>query len=468
MNYWLVRTKSGGRENKKAQFINNDEWLNAYEDKYLDIVKRVEPEDILLLAEESTITHYGLCTENYQDGRHLLVDKWTNLAEPIAVPGNYAATKSIVKLHDPELLDIIKQGIETTQLSHELKINAIFIENFTVFKREQLNFSDGLNVVVGENGTGKSHLLKLLYTLIISVKHVNDNYSEYYKRKVFIEEAISEAINTTLINIFKADELDNLINLYNDECSVKISFGNHSIAFNLTKGGEVSIREEDAKFIDLFKKISAFIPAKEMLSFYEGFVALFENRETSFDAIYYELAKALGLPLLKNIDSYPVENKLLAKLEEILAAKIILEHGRFYLESQGHKTEIALVAEGLRKIATIARLIANGSLTQNSILFWDEPETNLNPKLIRKMAEMLVELSRAGMQIFIATHSLFLIKELEILRAKTDKFKYFGFGFDEQGEIRVSQDENFEYLDDIIILDEALDQDDRFLSKEED
>ena len=47
MNYWLVRAK-WGVENKKAEFINNDEWINGYEDKYLEIVKRVETEDILL------------------------------------------------------------------------------------------------------------------------------------------------------------------------------------------------------------------------------------------------------------------------------------------------------------------------------------------------------------------------------------------------------------------------------------
>ena len=78
------------------------------------------------------------------------------------------------------------------------------------------------------------------------------------------------------------------------------------------------------------------------------------------------------------------------------------------------------------------------------------------------MAEVLVELSRAGMQIFIATHSLFLVKEIEILRNKQDKVKYFGLGFNEAKEVRVSQSEEFEYLDDIVILDEELDQSDRF------
>ena len=69
MSYWLVRSKWDG-EDKKAVFINNDEWINGSETKYLDVVKRVEVEDVLLLAEDLVITHYGICGENYKDGNY--------------------------------------------------------------------------------------------------------------------------------------------------------------------------------------------------------------------------------------------------------------------------------------------------------------------------------------------------------------------------------------------------------------
>lgn len=466
MDYWLVRAKWGGVENKKAEFINNDEWINGYDDKYLDIVKRVQVEDILLLAEESTVTHYGKCIENAQDGKHLTVDKWIILKEPISFPAKGAYIKAIAKVNDENLIGAVKLGIEKTIASNDIKVESIFINNFTVFKNELLEFSESFNIIVGENSTGKSHLLKLIYSLIMSMNHIS--YDDYYKNKLLIDEEILEAIEINLMRIFKPDELNSLINYDEDESLIYINFDKHSIPFSLMKSNnnEIMITDENLEF---FEKSSIFIPAKEMLSFYEGFVSLYEARESSFDEIYYNLAKSLGLSALKNIDSYPVESKLLSRLEEILEGKILLERGRFYLIStkNGHKTEIALIAEGLRKIATIAQLIANGSLNKNSLLFWDEPEANLNPRLIRKIAELLVELSRAGMQVFIATHSLFLVKELEILRTKEDKFKYFGLGFNE-GKFRVSQSEDFEYLDDIVILDEELEQDDRFLSKKDD
>ncbi len=484
MDYWLVRAKWGGVENKKAEFINNDEWINGYTDKYLDIVNRVQVEDVLLLAEESTITHYGICSENYQDGRHLIVDKWILLKEPISFPARGAYIKTIVKVNDEDLINAIKHEIERTLISNETKIKAISIENFTVFKSENLEFSDGLNIVVGENGTGKSHLLKLLYALLVSINRIDyvsinrlpRSGLERFEKEMDIISSISNTVDTSLMAFFKPEALDNLISYDKNQCDIHINLDTCQIGFHIIKSdssdyppeyAHVDIDERNLA-TDFFEKSCVFIPAKEMLSFYEGFVPLYENRETSFDEIYYNLAKALSLPTLKNIQSYPVENQLLTKLEETLEGKILLERGRFYLASKNeHKTEIALVAEGLRKIATIAQLIANGSLTKNSILFWDEPEANLNPKLIKKMAEVLVELSRAGMQLFIATHSLFLVKEIEILRSKDDKFKYFGLGFSGQ-VIRVSQGGEFEDLDDVVILDEELEQDDRFLSKKED
>ncbi|WP_310604165.1 AAA family ATPase [Anaerosporobacter sp.] len=44
-----------------------------------------------------------------------------------------------------------------------MAINYIKIKNFTVFKDTEINFSKDINVIIGENGTGKTHLLKLLY-----------------------------------------------------------------------------------------------------------------------------------------------------------------------------------------------------------------------------------------------------------------------------------------------------------------
>jgi len=115
----------------------------------------------------------------------------------------------------------------------------------------------------------------------------------------------------------------------------------------------------------------------------------------------------------------------------------------------------------------IARLIATGALLDKGYLFWDEPEANLNPKLIKVAAEIIFALSKQGIQVFIATHSLFLLRELEILKAKDKNnvlpVRYFSLVVTEDG-VKLEQGNELIDLDTVVALDESLKQSDRFLT----
>ena len=45
-------------------------------------------------------------------------------------------------------------------------LNSVSVKNLTVFAEANFEFSPQLNVIVGENGVGKSHLLKLPYATL--------------------------------------------------------------------------------------------------------------------------------------------------------------------------------------------------------------------------------------------------------------------------------------------------------------
>lgn len=77
--------------------------------------------------------------------------------------------------------------------------------------------------------------------------------------------------------------------------------------------------------------------------------------------------------------------------------------GRFYLK-RFQRAHGDAAAEGLRKLGMLARLIATGALLDKGYLFWDEPEANLNPRLIKRIAKIILDLSVNSIQIFIATH----------------------------------------------------------------
>jgi len=212
-----------------------------------------------------------------------------------------------------------------------------------------------------------------------------------------------------------------------------------------------------------------FLPTRELLTLYPNFLSVYENYYLEFDETYRDTCLLLGAPAVKGPREKRVRT-LLAPLEEAMGGKVVLDkNGRFYLHITGRGTmEMPLVAEGLRKLAMLSRLIATGSLLDSGYLFWDEPDSNLNPKLIKNVAASILELSKKGIQVFISTHSLFLLRELEILlqskKYKKLKTRFFGLSIQDEGTV-LEQGDSFSDLSTIASLDEELEQSDRFLEE---
>lgn len=57
-------------------------------------------------------------------------------------------------------------------------LNVLKLKNFTCFSDATFSFSKGLNVFIGENASGKSHILKLCYALLRSLRNRKKNTSE--------------------------------------------------------------------------------------------------------------------------------------------------------------------------------------------------------------------------------------------------------------------------------------------------
>ena len=107
-------------------------------------------------------------------------------------------------------------------------------------------------------------------------------------------------------------------------------------------------------------------------------------------------------------------------------------------------------------------MLAIGILNKNATLFWDEPEANLNPALLRELAAILAELARQGFQIILATHSTDLLKEFHILSRQKDTMplpiKYFGLNAEPGEATRIVSTGNFEFLPDVVALEVELEQ----------
>ena len=253
-----------------------------------------------------------------------------------------------------------------------------------------------------------------------------------------------------------------------ERCEVSVTFRDEAasigFAFATRNKSEVDIARDPNAWCD---RPPVFLPTRELLTIYPGFVSLYETHELEFDETWRDTCLLLGstAPRGPRIDT--VKN-LLKPLEKIVHGRFILERsGRFYLQQPGSGTmEMHLIAEGWRKIGMLARLIATGSLVDKRCLFWDEPEANLNFKQVEKIAVAILDLCKMGIQIILATHSLFLIRELEILLQQPQFQKigqrYFALRREDSG-VEVAQGKTMNDMDPLLLVDEDLKQSDRFL-----
>lgn len=343
-------------------------------------------------------------------------------------------------------------------------LSSLAVENFTVFKRAELQFEQGLNVIVGENSTGKTHLLKLLYALM-AVSAEEGRKGDRAPSDTFLQARIAEK----LINIFRPEDahLGRLARRQQgrNRSEVKIYFSQTetSFGFNFASQNKSKVVMDTVPVQWLANK-PVYLPPRELLTIYPGFVSLYETYNTDYEETLRDTCLFLGRLTRRGRRETEVAN-ILDPLEEQIGV-VSERNGRFYLKTGIGNMEMPLVAEGWRKLAMLSRLIANGSLMGKDLLLWDEPEANLNPRLIQKVAAAILCICAAGIQVVIATHSLFLLREFETL-LKSSKFqhvdrRYFALSHGEDG-VCVSEAEEIGRIDPLVSLDEDLLQSDRYL-----
>lgn len=338
------------------------------------------------------------------------------------------------------------------------------LKNFTAFSNLNVKLEPGLNVIVGENGAGKTHFLKILYA-ILSASHELKARFPFGPTKGALQTGLAEK----LVAVFRPEALGRLVRRKpgrgNSDISLRFKKKALDVDFTFATNSrtEVVIKRLPESWLDVQP---AYLPTRELMSLFPGFVALYEGRYLEFEETWRDTCLLLGQPALRG----PREKKaaaLLEPLESAMGGKIVLDgNGRFYLKGPGvGNMEMHLVAEGWRKLCMLAQLIANGALLDKGYLFWDEPEANLNPVIIRLVARTIIDLAQAGIQVFIGTHSLFLLRELEILlqtRALELGVTFIGLHSSAAGT-EALQGPELSDIGDIAALEASLQQSDRYL-----
>jgi len=293
---------------------------------------------------------------------------------------------------------------------------ALRLRNFTCFEDASFDFVPGINVLVGENGTGKTHVMKVLYACLM---HQTQN-----RGLGFVP---------TLLQVMQTD-LDKQAELVrfgaaDGRAEIEVGYGKRHWAQALAVQKPPTV---DDHLLGERLERPVFIPSPDMIGHVKGFTNLYDEQGLlrneyglDFDLTFRDLAHLLGLP---KASPAPQFEAILDQFEkEVLKGKVEYDKAeqRFYLRRGNHRQPMPLVAEGLRKIATLLTLVRNGFIKAGTTLFWDEPEVNLNPSLMDEVARMLWVLVENGVQIFVASHSYLILNEIENWKPDHQELRFF-------------------------------------------
>jgi AAA15 family ATPase/GTPase len=344
-------------------------------------------------------------------------------------------------------------------------INSITIKNFMAHSDLSMKDIPELNLIIGKNDTGKTGLLKLLYATVKSLeiyslksKSIDVSFKKELAEKLYdtfmpVKNGLGD-----LVQKGSKDKLDVNITIVDKDKKYK-----QPIYFSFGERTEKSISTGNEHIEAIPDNIinALFVPAKEVLTAFTDIRNIRDNfYGVGFDDTYLDLIKSLDLPTTKG--------RVMSELSDVNKKLELLFEGK--IEQTGQKEQpftfkrgnqqfaMQQTAEGIKKIGILTTLINNRQLGKGTVLFMDEPETALHPDAIRQMVEMLVAMSKAGVQIFLASHSYFVVKQLAIY-AKKDKINVNCWNLTrESGEPVINSVHNL--IDGVLpsnsIIDEAL------------
>ncbi|MDD2942058.1 MAG: ATP-binding protein [bacterium] len=287
-------------------------------------------------------------------------------------------------------------------------INKIGLKNFGPLTDLHWNQLGKINLVLGGNSTGKTFLLKALYSAMRTI--------EEYKRGDELKSA-SEILADKLYWTFQADKIGELVTKGADgSLSFEMEFERNGFSYKFRKDTTKQIASLE-NHIPPRSSNSIFLPAKEVLSLHQ---IILKSREQDklfgFDDTYLDLTRALRqLPQRgKNFKEFSDSRK---RLEDMFGGKVEYDEvsGRWQFKKGNQKFPIGVTAEGIKKIAILDTLLSNRYLDIHSIVFIDEPESALHPTAISELLDIIAVLAERGIQFFLASHSYFVVKKLYLL-----------------------------------------------------
>jgi AAA15 family ATPase/GTPase len=320
----------------------------------------------------------------------------------------------------------------------------IELKNFHAFGALRVDFSPKINIIIGENSTGKTHLLKAAYGLCSGPSLIKDKSSVDQKE-------LEASLTTKFVQLYLPLE-DKLGKMHRQgsagQGSLHAQFAQDSKITTTFSNNSKNLAIHQIHNYEKYQAAPVFIPTKEVISFMKGFASLYQNFRLSFDQTYYDVCTLLDLPAVRLEAMHTKSTWAVDQIEAVCGGQFIFQgSGNVTFKTSDAEHSANSMAEGFRKAGMLSRLLQTGAIKPgvSGPLLWDEPETNLNPKLLKMLVEILLELSRNGQQIILATHDYVLLKWFDLLadKNKNDHVRFHTLRHSESDGVKVKSTDDY-------------------------
>lgn len=172
-------------------------------------------------------------------------------------------------------------------------LRSLQLTNFTAFEDATFTFGKHLNVIIGENGLGKTHILKAAYcVLAVSARGAKESVT-FVPTKTYLQPAIANKLR----GVYRPDEIGRLArrqagrNRSEVACSFSDSSYDLAFSFNTASRSEVTIEKTPSAWAE---DVPVYLPTRELLTIYPDFVSLYETTHLQFEETWRDTAILLG------------------------------------------------------------------------------------------------------------------------------------------------------------------------------
>ncbi|URJ84747.1 ATP-binding protein [Pasteurella multocida] len=301
-------------------------------------------------------------------------------------------------------------------------------EDITILQiQEIINFIDDkifkiiglLNTFKDSLGGKKTKLNSIksnLEFLEINLKGFRDVVQDFTK---FYSAELSSSLKQEFLNNFLVQSISELqsgnndaIFDFGDSDIGEIKLSNNEIFFNINKLAMADIQKlSNVVYLEspiYFKLRNTLIESR-----FSGFSFRRKGIINQVPKYFYDVNQLLSSKIISN-DSRNSFINILERIENAIDGRFdITEQGEIVFKEREREIPFNMVSSGTSNLGMIYLLIKKNILIKGSYLIIDEPEINLHTEWQHIMLDILFELSKQGVIVVVASHSLDMVYRLE-------------------------------------------------------